>query len=227
MRYHIFYADDIDTASVGIFPTDTRSFESLVERPPWELAELITISDLTSFRHLSLQSMMDNDENYRYVGRGWNEWSLAVQEGALVGQNFAKKALEVAKAGWREPPGFPTSLNLTTAASACVEEFPFSPCLPPRSFRGKVRSHYSPRSLPTHPHWWELCGVPRSFESRAMFAVPVSLSPRVRAAGASCISRDIYGRCPLWSENLETTRYHGSHSTYACHRGRGSQFRMD
>jgi len=99
VRYHIFYADDIDTASVGIFPTDTRSFESLVERPPWELAELITISDLTSFRHLSLQSMMDNDENYRYVGRGWNEWSLAVQEGALVGQNFAKKALEVAKAG--------------------------------------------------------------------------------------------------------------------------------
>lgn len=99
VRYQLFYVDDIDTASVGIFSTDTRSFESLAERPPWELAESITISDLTNFRHLSLQIIMDNDDEYRYIGRGWNEWSLAVQEGALVGQNFAKKALEVAKAG--------------------------------------------------------------------------------------------------------------------------------
>lgn len=99
MRYQLSYANEIDKASVGVFPTGTRFFEFLADRSPWELAESITISDLTKVRHLSLQSIMDNDENYRHVGREWNEWSLAVQEGALVGQDFAKKALEVAKAG--------------------------------------------------------------------------------------------------------------------------------
>ena len=99
VRYQLLYADEFDTASVEIFPTGIRFFESLVERSPWELAESITISDLTKVRQLSLQSMMDNDENYCHVGREWNEWSLAVQEGALVSQDFAKKALEVAKVG--------------------------------------------------------------------------------------------------------------------------------
>lgn len=79
--------------------TDTRFFDSLMERPPRELAELITDFDLTNFRNLNFQNIIDNDETCRYLSREWNERSLAVHEGALVDQRFAKKALEVAKVG--------------------------------------------------------------------------------------------------------------------------------
>ena len=98
MRYQLRYKDENDEALAEKFPTSTHLIESFSERSPRELAESITIIDLSMFRCLSLQNIMDNDENYRRVGGAWDEWSLAVQEGAIIGQDFARKALEVAKA---------------------------------------------------------------------------------------------------------------------------------
>lgn len=96
VRYPL-YIDQMDTASVEIFRTDTRFFESLIERSPQELGELITGSELINFSNLNLQNIIDNDEAYRYLGREWNERRIAVHEGALVGKCHAKKALMVAK----------------------------------------------------------------------------------------------------------------------------------
>jgi len=98
VRYRLSYADETDTDWVGSFQTDTSFFESLVKISPQKLAELITDSDVINFHTLSLQNIMDNEETFRNIGRGWNQCSLAVREAALVDQHFAKKALEVAKA---------------------------------------------------------------------------------------------------------------------------------
>lgn len=62
------------------------------------MAELITDSDVINIYTLSLQNMIDEEETFRNIGRGWNQCSLAVREAAFVDQHFAKKALEVAKA---------------------------------------------------------------------------------------------------------------------------------
>ena len=135
--------------SVDTFRTDTGLFESLVERSPRELAELITESDLINFRKLNLQNIIDNDEACRYLGREWNERSLAVHEGALVGQCFAKKALEVAKVGKYDPLCSSPSLNMTNTASPCLEEFPFSSGFPSGSFRSGFQADHSFRLAST------------------------------------------------------------------------------
>ncbi|KAI9715694.1 MAG: hypothetical protein M1812_005846 [Candelaria pacifica] len=99
VRYRLSYPDHMNMDWVGNFQTNTLLFESILKESPQELAELITDSDLANFRNLSLQNFEDNDEALREISHGSNEWSLAVREGALVGQYIAKKALEVAKAG--------------------------------------------------------------------------------------------------------------------------------
>lgn len=62
------------------------------------LADLITHSDTTDFRELSIQSIMKNDKSFRNFGLQWNMLSLAVVEAVNVDQNSALKALKVAKA---------------------------------------------------------------------------------------------------------------------------------
>ena len=84
---------------------------------------MIIDSDLINFRNLNLQNIIDNDEACRYLGREWNERSLAVHEGALVDQFFAKKALEVAKVGRYDPLCFSTLLNMTNTALHALKKF--------------------------------------------------------------------------------------------------------
>ena len=148
VRYQLSYADETHTASVEIFRTDTRFFESLVERSPRELAELITDLDLTNFRNLNLQNIIDTDETCRYLSREWNERSLAVHEGALVDQRFAKKALEVAKVGKYDPWCSLALLNMTNTASPCFEEFLFSSSFPSGPFRGGFQADHPSRHVP-------------------------------------------------------------------------------
>ena len=150
VRYQLSNLDETDTASVEIFWTDTGFFEFLVERSPRELAELITDSDLNNFRNLNLQNIIGNDEACRYLGREWNERSLAVHESALVDQCFAKKALKVAKVGKYNSLCSSTSLNIkSTASSPCFEEFPFSSGVPSGSFRGWFQADHPSRLAST------------------------------------------------------------------------------
>jgi len=81
------------------FQIYTQFFESFMKRSSQEIADLITRSDVVNFRRLSIQSIMDNDESFRNIGRQWNELCLVVQESAIVDQHLAMKALEVTKVG--------------------------------------------------------------------------------------------------------------------------------
>ncbi|KAL9125623.1 MAG: hypothetical protein Q9217_005199 [Psora testacea] len=102
-RLQLSNTDETDTVWIRRFPTRTTFFESLVERSPWELSELIIENDLADFRNLSINCMVNNKEAAQALGHRWDNWAKAVQEGALVDQKFAWKALEVAKAGQFTP----------------------------------------------------------------------------------------------------------------------------
>jgi hypothetical protein len=61
------------------FQIYTQFFESFMKRSSQEIADLITRSDVVNFRRLSIQSIMDNDESFRNIGRQWNELCLVVR----------------------------------------------------------------------------------------------------------------------------------------------------
>lgn len=147
-RYPSSCTDQSGMDWMRAFQIYTQFFESFMKRSSQEIADLITRSDVVNFRRLSIQSIMDNDESFRNIGRQWNELCLVVQEPAIVDQHLAMKALEVTKVGWYNTNCI--YMKLTAPASAYLTEFSFFACFASGPAHIRLRRDHSAGTLPTH-----------------------------------------------------------------------------
>lgn len=93
---------------------DTPLFMLFMEGSSHEVADGITHSDMTNFRKLGIQSIIDKDETFRGIGHQWNKLCIHIQGFIRYDKHLAKKALEVAKVSWYN--AFPYSMKLTVSS---------------------------------------------------------------------------------------------------------------
>lgn len=98
------YRMSSDLAQAREFRIDTSFLSMINDRPPLEMAAVLTETALKQFSSLSVDSIFAHDPNVKSLGSQWNRLCHDTEEIAVV-EDLGSKLLAVAKVqySWRRP----------------------------------------------------------------------------------------------------------------------------
>ena len=92
-RRSFLYAHDIDWTRR--FQTNVNLFNRVTKMPAQDLADQLTDSDLTAFRSLAPQSVIDEDVRFQQLNRRWDRQCLAISEILMTHRHLIHKVMDV------------------------------------------------------------------------------------------------------------------------------------
>ncbi|KAA6413106.1 MAG: hypothetical protein FRX48_02850 [Lasallia pustulata] len=95
VRFRRSYLNPQDTDWTRRFRTDVDLFNCVTKMPAQDLADQLTDGDLTAFRSLAPQSVIDEGDRFQQMNRRWDDQCLAISKFLIIHRHLIHKAINV------------------------------------------------------------------------------------------------------------------------------------